>query len=116
MPPFLFDISIALSTLLFTKMSDTSFDNTPPDISNAAKDISNQLLPEKSRKQYEKAYQDFMNWKISKSSTSFSEDVLLVYFQELSEKFKSSSLWTFYSMLKSTLSINHNVDISKYFP
>lgn len=48
-------------------MSDTSFDNTPLDISNAAKAISYQLLQEKSRKEFETAYQDFMNRKLSKS-------------------------------------------------
>lgn len=33
---------------------------------------------------------------------------------EISSKYKSSTLWTNYSMLKSMLNIKHNVDIDKY--
>lgn len=71
-------------------------------------------LPNKSRKQYEKQYELFMDWKITKNITSFSEDVLLAYFNELSNKFKSTSLWVHYSMIKATLNIKNQIDISNY--
>ena len=38
----------------------------------------------------------------------------MAYFGGLAKRYKSSSLWTQYLMLKSTLNINNNVDISKY--
>lgn len=38
----------------------------------------------------------------------------MAYFSELSKKYKSSSLWAHYSMLKSTISTNHNIDIKTY--
>lgn len=71
-------------------------------------------LPNKSRKQYEKQYELFMDWKMTKNITSFSEDVLLAYFNELSNKFKSTSLWVHYSMIKATLNIKNQIDISNY--
>lgn len=96
--------------------SDSEIDmNTPPDIVNAATIATNNLLPEKSRAKYEKAYRDFLSWRMDKNTTSLSENVLLAYFEDLSKKFKSASLWTIYSMVKSTLNIKHQVDISKYF-
>lgn len=94
--------------------NDVEMCETPLDIRDAATTVADNLLPEKSRKQYEKSYKDFMDWKTVKKATSFSENVLLVYFQEISTKFKPCTLWTIYSMLKSTLNIKHEVDISKY--
>ena len=51
---------------------------------------------------------------MTKNTSSFSEDVVMAYFLELCSKMKSSTLWSNYSMLRSTLSIKHDVDISKF--
>ncbi|XP_011687447.1 PREDICTED: uncharacterized protein LOC105449760 [Wasmannia auropunctata] len=45
---------------------------------------------------------------------SLSENVILAYFTELSHTHKPSSLWATYSMLKSTLNVNNNVNIHNY--
>jgi hypothetical protein len=87
---------------------------TPPEITEAAKTTKLSLLPEKSRKKYEATLANFMTWRNQKNITSFSEDVLLVYFDELSEKYQSSSLWAHYSMLRSTLDINSGIKIENY--
>lgn len=79
--------------------------------------INKKSLPEKSKRTYELTYYSFIEWtrKNLNKTSSFSEDVLLDYFRELSEKYKSPlSLWRDYSMLKSTLRLNHDVDIEKY--
>jgi integrase len=56
-----------------------------------------------------------MNWCETRGiKSSFSENILMTYFGELSKKKKPTSLWTQYSMLRSTLSVHHDVDISKY--
>ncbi|KAJ4444868.1 hypothetical protein ANN_06665 [Periplaneta americana] len=94
--------------------SDNELQLTPPEISAKALDVTNNLLPQKSRNMYEKLYVQFMDWRKSKSINSFSEDVLLVYFEELSPNMKSSTLCTHYSILKSTLNIKHQIDLSKY--
>jgi hypothetical protein len=48
-----------------------------------------------------------------KKTTQYTEDVCLAYFFEKSN-YKSSSLWSFYSMLRSTLLVRNGIDISKY--
>ncbi|RVE54348.1 hypothetical protein evm_000833 [Chilo suppressalis] len=94
--------------------SDIDENLTPPDILETATKMTNNLLPEKSRKIYEKTYEEFMDWRMKKNTTSYFENVLLVYFQEMSEKLKSPTLWTKFSMLKSILGIHHNIDMTKY--
>ncbi|KAJ3642669.1 hypothetical protein Zmor_025430 [Zophobas morio] len=80
-----------------------------------AKEACLDLFPEKSMKRYELTYKLFKEWCTDKGTTIVSESLLLAYFLEKSKKFKApSSLWCEYSMLKSTLFINENVDISKY--
>ena len=87
---------------------------TPPEIRETAQAVTLNLLPEKSKKNYELVYASFMDCRTKKKSNSSSENNLLAYFMELSEKYKSSSLWTTYSMLKSTLNIHHNINIETY--
>lgn len=87
---------------------------TPPNITQIAENASSSLLPVKSRERYELAYQKFMEWRLKNNIQSFSENVMLAYFQELSEKMKPSSLWAFYSMLRTTININNNVNIATY--
>ncbi|XP_050300116.1 uncharacterized protein LOC126738720 [Anthonomus grandis grandis] len=55
-----------------------------------------------------------MDYRTNKNVTSFSENVVMAYFLELGSKMKYSTLWANYSMLKATLDIRHDVDISKY--
>lgn len=90
------------------------FGGTPPEIVLAAKEVTLNLLPEKSRKLYEKAYGCFIKWCAEKSVSSYTENVLLTHFSEQSKVYKASSLWSYYSKIKSMLLINHNVDISKF--
>lgn len=88
--------------------------STPPHISEKAENAAKNLLPQKSKKVYEKLYQRFMDWRNTNNISTFSENVLIAYFQELMETMKSSSIWTHYSIIKSLININHNIDISKY--
>ena len=95
---------------------DEHFICTPPDIADIAKDAVGGTLPEYSKEIYEKAYQDFVKWKRENkiSSSLFSENVLIAYFKELSTKFKRSTLWVKYSMLRSTILLHHNINIKNY--
>lgn len=87
---------------------------TPPEVSNTAREAIENLLPSKSRLHYEKAYRQFLDWRITKGVTNVSENVLLAYLSEKSKNVKASTLWATYSMLKSTLNIKENVDIAKF--
>lgn len=94
--------------------SDESMNLTPPDIVNAAQLLKENLLPPKSKEKYMAAYKNFIDWKNEKNVNSFSENVLLAYFGEKSEKYQSSTLWAIYSMLKSTLMCNNGININEY--
>lgn len=91
--------------------SEDCFPCTPPEILEVAQTATLQLLPKKSRDKYEKEYEIFKTWCRQKKVKQVSENVLLAYFSGHAKNMKSSSLWSKYSMLKSTLAIKENVDI-----
>ncbi|XP_063914724.1 uncharacterized protein LOC135131105 [Zophobas morio] len=72
------------------------------------------LLPTKSKESYDKEYSKFQSWLQTNNVETINETVLLEYFEEMSEVFSPSSLWTKYSMLKKTLLVNKNIDLSSY--
>ncbi|RZB40893.1 hypothetical protein BDFB_013603 [Asbolus verrucosus] len=76
-----------------------------------AKQVKENLLPEKSRNLYMKAYITFTNWCSSKNINFISENVPLTYFQDYAADKKASTLWAHYSMLKSTTSLKENIDV-----
>jgi hypothetical protein len=79
-------------------------------IEEAAKVASGSLLLTKSQERYKQTYENFIKWCATKDAEEISENVLLAYFLEKSNVLNSSaSLWSKYSMLKLTISIN------KYF-
>lgn len=87
----------------------------PLDIEQAANRATLDLLPQKSKQQYDIAYSRFMQWcKSKKVEGKFSETVFLAFFEEKSKVWKSSTMWSNYSMIKASLLIKNNVDISKY--
>lgn len=87
---------------------------TPPEIMDIANKATLNLLPVKSRKQYEIAYNRFREWCADKRAVHFTENVLLAFFSERSTKVKPSSLWSEYSMVRASLSVKDDVDIKKY--
>lgn len=90
-------------------------ESLPSDIEEAAANAVSSLLPDKSKNKYEKFYKRFSEWCESKKiKNEAKEKVLLAFFEELAKNYKSSSLWAFYSMLRATISMKQNVDISKF--
>ena len=84
------------------------------EILQKASEICSGLLPTKSKNRSESEFSRFMEWRIAKNVQTFLENVLMIYFEELSGKYKYSTLWTIFPMLKSTLSANHNIDLASY--
>ncbi|XP_059053089.1 uncharacterized protein LOC131847527 [Achroia grisella] len=72
------------------------------------------LLTSKSWKKYMKAYYNFALWKKRKGVKSFSEPVFLAYFKELAKSKKPSTLWSTYSMLKSTVGNKNGIKMENY--
>lgn len=93
---------------------DVQVSGTPPELVEAAKNVTLNLLPNKSKAKYEYAYKRFMDYCQEKKTTSRSENVVIAYFSDLSTKLKASTLWSNYSMLRATLSTKEDIDISKY--
>lgn len=87
---------------------------TPDSVKDEANTVIENLLPEISKERYLNTYNDFMKWRADKKIKSFSESVFLTYFNGLSAKIKPSTLWSRYSMLKSTLKVKHNIDLKRF--
>ena len=89
---------------------------TPPNLVDYSKNIEGELLPPKSRDRYDRVYRSFMQWKKDEKATSNSERTILLYFGYLfhEKRMKPTTLWSYHSMLQTTLSIKDNEDISKY--
>jgi hypothetical protein len=66
----------------------------------------------KSRKKYDKAYQQFEDWCREKRIRDITEEVLLAYFEQKSRKLKGSTLWSLFSMLRSTIQLKKNIEIN----
>ena len=77
------------------------------------KQIINNLLPNKSRSQYELAYANLLKW-THENKAKINEDTLIVYFKELSSRWKASTLWSHWSKLRATLSLRHNININDF--
>lgn len=90
-------------------------DCKPLDLLEAANIESvNNLIPNKSKSQYENAYKEFKSWCMKSKVNKITENILLAFFEEKSKNVKSSTLWSLYSMIKTTLNINDNVNIKKF--
>ncbi|KAJ8914796.1 hypothetical protein NQ315_014539 [Exocentrus adspersus] len=82
-----------------------SINCTPEDIIESAVTATMNLLPAKSKEKYLKEYDSFMEWRIKKGINSFTERVLLAYFEMKSKMWKFSTLWSTYSKLKATIMV-----------
>ena len=91
--------------------SDNESDFIPPEMIAAAKEINLKSLPDTSKMKYIKVYNEFKNWRSTKKIRSFAECILLMYFNEISTKYAASTLWSKYSMLKTTIKTFDNVNM-----
>lgn len=96
------------------KVENNTFDCelTPSELQDL--DAGNILIPEKSRDQYLRTYDAFKKWQQENDCKLFSERVFLAYFNEKSNVWKPSSMWAHYSMLRSTMFLNHHIDLKDY--
>ncbi|KAG4067645.1 hypothetical protein HA402_005417 [Bradysia odoriphaga] len=74
----------------------------------------NSILPKRSTDRYMQAYDVFRNWQKSHRTKSFDKIIIMAYLSEASAKYKPTTLWSIYSMLKKTLLVKHNVDLKAY--
>ncbi|KYN17763.1 hypothetical protein ALC57_03781 [Trachymyrmex cornetzi] len=89
-------------------------ENVPPEMLVAAKEIALNSLPIISKQKYTAVYNEFKKWRSTRNTKSFAEPVFLIYFNELATKYAPPSLWSKYSMLRTTIKSYDNIDISTY--
>lgn len=59
--------------------SDSLGNNTPPELSALANEVTMNLLPNKSKLKYKKQYTLFKSWCVSKNVSKVTENLLTVY-------------------------------------
>lgn len=132
---YIFIHSIGLLLLKIALIPLRVLEDVSEDILTTTKKSTEDLLPAKSKAVYERVFQTFVDWKLDNDVTVVDETVMLTYFKELvcyylrmslymslfnfvpvfqSEKYTPNSMWSKYSILKSTLIAKDNVDISSY--
>ncbi|KAK5649874.1 hypothetical protein RI129_000903 [Pyrocoelia pectoralis] len=82
-------------------MSKCESDSLPSDVEEVAKAVVANLLPSKSKAAYETAYSNFQKWcgvKEINIEKTISEKVLLAYFSYKAKVFRSSTMWSHYSI------------------
>lgn len=62
------------------------------------------------------AYKNYIEWCLGKNLTEVDEDALVMYFKEmeLTRKWKYSTIWVRYKMIRKQLVLRHKVNISQY--
>jgi hypothetical protein len=96
------------------KKIDSEEDNVLERIEAAAQEAVSNLIPQKSRVAYETTYSRFEEWRSKQKVNCINEKVMLTYFLEKSKIVKPSTLCSVYSMLRTMISMNKNLDLSKY--
>lgn len=74
----------------------------------------NDKLPKKSEQKYKFHYNCFMKWRAENGKDDFTEETVASYFKDLSEKNLPSTVFCVYSMIRSVLNVNHNIDIGRF--
>lgn len=87
---------------------------TLPDVARPTGKATYSLLPEKTKKRYEVSYVHFKNWCKKQGAKEITENVLLAYFAERSEHLKSSSLYSEYSKIKTSLAVRKEANIAVF--
>lgn len=94
--------------------SDSVSISSSEKINNAAQCAMNETLPSISKERYFKSYDAFEEWKKKNGAETTCETVMLAYFYEMSGDKKPSTLWAYYSMLKTVIKLKENVNIGDY--
>lgn len=71
-------------------------------------------IPSKSSNVYLIRYNKFMKWRKDNGKQNFSEALFLEYFKHLNKNYQASTLWTFYSIIRTMVLAKHNLDIRGY--
>lgn len=91
-----------------------SSDSEEDFIQDAANAAISEIIPEKSRKLYEKRYKIFCEWMAKNNKTEVNETLLLAFFNSELKNAAPTTKWSIFSILKAMLKAKMNVDIGTY--
>ena len=82
----------------------------------AKKIVQSETYPKKSSDRYLLVYNTYKKWQEENKNclSTLEENNLIVYFKGLKAKLKPPTLWSIWSMLKKTLSVNENININNF--
>lgn len=85
-------------------------------MNEAEENVRLELLPAKSKKKYQQAYDTLCKWMKKKNFQEISEDALLIYFSKLygTKEIVLLTLWTIYSFLRCTIYLYKDAQIDTY--
>jgi len=83
-------------------------------VRDAAAAARAQLVPNKSRKVYDRHYFLFKQFLSEHETEEICEDSVLAYMSQVLDNYAASTAWTIYSALKRTILVNDNQDIGVY--
>lgn len=103
------------SVVVESDEDEKNVQNTPPEVRQKIEQSREaRLLPKKSGKAYERAYEKFMEWfnvaKAKNSHAKVSESFVVAYFESC---ISAASGWSIYSRLKPLIQSRHGVDMEK---
>lgn len=84
----------------------------PSHIKEVAEKVIENLLPPKYNNRYYKEYEIFI--KCEQNSVTVNNACFIRLLYRKIEDLKSSTMWSIFSMLKSTLNIRHNINIGTF--
>lgn len=86
------------------------------EIEEKVKNTMGDLIPNKSKKIYQKQYFCFVSFfpETTDISSLISENTLIAYFADLKGRFAPSTLWLHHSILKKEILLRHSIDISTF--
>lgn len=88
--------------------------SNPANIDETAEKLKKDLVPDESRKEYEKVYDDFKMWRVKREVMITNENVLLTYVSDLQEKYAISTMKKKISIIKTMIKIHEKVDTANY--
>lgn len=83
-----------------TESEDENEENFVRNFDYEAEGITENILPKKSSMRYNQADKVFNLWISKNQAANITENMVLVFFQEISRKYIPSALWSIWSMLK----------------
>lgn len=87
----------------------------PQEIDDIAEEMKKKLVPDESKKEYEKVYNEFKIWKQLKKITTTTENVIFSYINNLEQTYTITTIKKKISIIKTMIRIYEKIETKNYF-